>query len=224
MPMMTCRDCLKRHSTLAVVCPNCGRPNADAGAQPRSPVSAGRGAVSATPNTSSARRASAEAAAREDNARRMRFGLGLVLTGVVGAVLIVTGPCSRMAQEREEAERPAADTAAPAMDLPPTPPPASDPRDAAAAGLSLAYRPTLGGYRHVLLVDLTIKNASAYAVRDVEVTCISRGESGTEVSRNPRTFTISVPAEGRRRLDRQNMGLVSDQADRTSCEITDFSM
>ncbi|MCK5853211.1 hypothetical protein KAH27_09320 [bacterium] len=31
MPLITCRDCKKEISTKAVSCPNCGRPNANAG-------------------------------------------------------------------------------------------------------------------------------------------------------------------------------------------------
>lgn len=115
VPMMMCGDCSKRHSTLAAACPFCGRPNADEASQPPSFGGVETGTESRRPDTRAEAGASAELAEREAEAKRMRLGLGLLLVGVVGAFFIIVGNHGQAAQQRDAAERPAADTSVPAM-------------------------------------------------------------------------------------------------------------
>jgi hypothetical protein len=88
--------------------------------------------------------------------------------------------------------------------------------------LHLRFDWTKGGFGAVMMADFTITNNSNVDVKDIEITCTHRANSGTVIDSNKRTIYERVSA-GRYRIVRNfNMGFIHGQAQKSSCEITDY--
>jgi hypothetical protein len=100
---------------------------------------------------------------------------------------------------------------------PPTVVPRIDPKEAALSQITLDVKWSKGGFDNVMLADFTILNPSAYAVKDLEVTCTHFANSGTQIDSNTRTIYEVVPAKGKKILR-------DSQATKTSCKVTDLEI
>lgn len=81
-----------------------------------------------------------------------------------------------------------------------------------------------GGFGNVMMADFSIHNPSDYTIKDIEVTCTHFANSGTEIDSNTRTIYEFVPARGKKSIKNFNMGLIHNQAEKTSCRITDLQV
>lgn len=87
--------------------------------------------------------------------------------------------------------------------------------------LTLAsYSGENGGFGTVLIVSGTIRNRAAVAIRDPELTCEMTGASGTRLDRMRQPIYQVVPANGRVRFRRINMGFHNQQSSRFSCWVS----
>ena len=86
-------------------------------------------------------------------------------------------------------------------------------------GLKLDYRPRKVGFGTVLEIDITIKNVSVYAVKDVQVVCDLFGNSGTAVGEVRQTLFELITGETTKKFPQVNFGLVQQQAQRVHCRI-----
>jgi RNA polymerase subunit RPABC4/transcription elongation factor Spt4 len=88
--------------------------------------------------------------------------------------------------------------------------------------LRLDYEWSKEGFENVMVANFTITNPTSYAVKDVEITCTHFAASGTRIDENTRTVYEIVPANGKKRVPKFNMGLIHSQVKSSSCRITDF--
>lgn len=98
------------------------------------------------------------------------------------------------------------------------------------AGPAHAYRgvvlkkssATKEGFGTVFVGTFTIKNENAYAVKDIEITCEHYGRRGMKLSTTSKTIHDALKAGQTRTFRDVNVGFISDQAERYSCEISGF--
>ncbi len=86
-------------------------------------------------------------------------------------------------------------------------------------GLKLDYRSRKVGFGSVLEIDITVKNTSVYAVKDIEVACNLFGNSGTPVGEVRQTIYELVTGETTTKFPQVNFGLVEKHAQRVNCRI-----
>jgi hypothetical protein len=77
-----------------------------------------------------------------------------------------------------------------------------------------------GGFDSVMLADFTIRNRNDFPVKDITITCVSSGNSGTEIDRQRKTIFDVVKAKKRRTFHGVNMGFIRSEATRSRCEAT----
>jgi hypothetical protein len=78
------------------------------------------------------------------------------------------------------------------------------------------------GFGNVMIATFTFRNKNDFAVKDVEVTCRHYANSGTLIDRNVRTIFEVVTAKKSKTVRDFNMGFIHNQANKSSCEVTDF--
>lgn len=110
------------------------------------------------------------------------------------------------------------------VDTRPPVPPVPDWRDSVFRHMSLSFTWVKSGFGTVMLATLRFKNAGDVEIRDVEITCIGSGESGTAIDRTVRTAYVRVPAHKTTVVRDLNMGLINAQVTSESCSVTDFSV
>ncbi|QOG20412.1 hypothetical protein [Bradyrhizobium sp. SEMIA] len=76
-----------------------------------------------------------------------------------------------------------------------------------------------GGFNSVGIMNFTIKNGNAYAVKDVTVSCRFFGKSGTLLNDNSQTVYDIVPANATKRFTKVNVGFINSQAQRGGCDL-----
>jgi hypothetical protein len=108
---------------------------------------------------------------------------------------------------------------APSSTSAPEPP---SPREQALSMLKLDYEWSKAGFDNVMIANFTITNPTSYMVKDVEITCTHYAASGTQIDENTRTIFEIVPAHGKKRVPKFNMGLIHSQARSSSCRITNL--
>jgi hypothetical protein len=77
-----------------------------------------------------------------------------------------------------------------------------------------------GGYGTILMVDLTIQNDNAAALKDVAVHCDGYAESGTRIGSNDRIIYQIFPGQEQRSVPDFDMGFVDPQVADEACAVT----
>lgn len=67
--------------------------------------------------------------------------------------------------------------------------------------------------------NFVVYNDNDHDIKDVEISCVHFGNSGTEIDRNTRTIYEVIPAGERKGVSGFNMGFIHSQAARSSCSI-----
>ncbi len=75
------------------------------------------------------------------------------------------------------------------------------------------------GFGNVLVVDITLRNDALSNLKDFQITCESKGHSGTVVDSNTRVLYEVVDARSTRTFRKVNMGLLHSQAASTHCTV-----
>ncbi len=78
------------------------------------------------------------------------------------------------------------------------------------------------GFGNVMEANFTVHNENDFAVKDVEVRCVSSAPSGTVIDSNTRTIYERFEAGKVKRVAKFNMGFINSQATSTSCSIRDL--
>jgi hypothetical protein len=75
------------------------------------------------------------------------------------------------------------------------------------------------GFGNVLVVDITLRNDALSNLKDFQITCDSKGHSGTIIDSNTRMLYEVVDARSTRTFRKVNMGLLHSQAASTHCTV-----
>jgi hypothetical protein len=78
---------------------------------------------------------------------------------------------------------------------------------------------SLGGFKNVGIVNLTIENSNDFAVKDVSVRCYFNGKSGTQLSANSHTIFDTIPAKSKKAFKEVNVGLIDSQSAKANCNV-----
>lgn len=87
------------------------------------------------------------------------------------------------------------------------------------AYLTLDYTWEKGGFDRVMIGTFKIKSDLLFDVRDIEIVCVTVGNSGTRLSKASQTIYDVVPAKKTKTFPKINMGFINSQSTRSSCEI-----
>ena len=90
--------------------------------------------------------------------------------------------------------------------------------------LSLAFTWRKDGFDSIMMATFTIENKGTQAVKDLEITCTHRANSGTVIDHNTRTIYEKVNAGSKKTIANFNMGFIDSQATKSGCSITDFKI
>lgn len=102
---------------------------------------------------------------------------------------------------------------------------AVDPKEDAANKVHIVkFNGHKGGFNAVFLADFTIKNDSAYPIKDIEISCKDAANSGTVIDSNNQTIYDVVKAHSTRKFTNVSMGFIHSQATSAHCEISDFKI
>jgi hypothetical protein len=97
-------------------------------------------------------------------------------------------------------------------------------KDTAMGNVHLEYTWHKEGFDNVMEATFVIKNGSQREIKDVEIECTHYAKSGTRIDSNKRTIFDVIPANGKKRFEDFNMGLIHTQVHRTSCDIIDLEI
>ena len=100
--------------------------------------------------------------------------------------------------------------------------PKVDPKSTALSQVSLKFHWTKEGFDNIMQADFTIKNDSAYDIKDLEITCEHYAKSGTQIDSNKRTIYDVVKAHSTKQFKNFSMGFIHTQAIKSSCAVTDL--
>lgn len=85
-------------------------------------------------------------------------------------------------------------------------------------------RPQKVASGNVLVIDVTIRNDSLSHLKDFQIACENKGNSGTTTDIKRRVLYEIVEARTSRTFLNINMGLINNQAAKTDCRITSSSV
>lgn len=91
------------------------------------------------------------------------------------------------------------------------------PEEAGASVEKVAARKA--GFGNVLMIDVTLRNDSLSNLKDFQITCRSKGNSGTVMDSNTRVLYEVVDARTSRTFSKVNMGFLHSQAASTDCSV-----
>lgn len=80
------------------------------------------------------------------------------------------------------------------------------------------------GFGNILMANFIIKNGSKYTIKDIELTCKSYANSGTELDSNSRRIYEIINANDTFKVKDFNMGFINNQVVRSGCEVTDLEI
>jgi hypothetical protein len=89
--------------------------------------------------------------------------------------------------------------------------------------VKLEYEWQKVGFNNVMEADFTIQNDNEVAIKDIEIECTHFAKSGTKIDSNRKTIYDAVPAKGKKKFSKFNMGFIHTQADKTACRIVKIS-
>jgi hypothetical protein len=78
---------------------------------------------------------------------------------------------------------------------------------------------SLGGFKNVGIVNVTIENANDFPVKDVGIRCNFNGKSGTQLSTNDHKIFDTIPAKAKKMFKDVNVGLIDSQSAGASCAV-----
>jgi hypothetical protein len=78
---------------------------------------------------------------------------------------------------------------------------------------------SLGGFKNVGIVNVTIDNTNDFAVKDVGIRCYFSGKSGTQLSAISHTIYDSIPAKTKKAFKEVNIGLIDSQSAQARCNV-----
>jgi hypothetical protein len=78
---------------------------------------------------------------------------------------------------------------------------------------------SLGGFKNVGIVNVTIENSNDFAVKDVGIRCYFSGKSGTQLSTNGHTIFDRIPAKSKKAFKEVNVGLIDSQSASARCNV-----
>lgn len=81
-----------------------------------------------------------------------------------------------------------------------------------------------GSYAGTVLATFRFDNPTDYAVKDVEVICAPKGESGTAIGRIRRTVFQRIPAHGKKNTGAIDIGWVPTQTKAITCNINNLTL
>ncbi|MRV72534.1 zinc ribbon domain-containing protein [Duganella sp. FT92W] len=102
-------------------------------------------------------------------------------------------------------------------------PPKLDPKEEAIRAINLdklAWHK--GGFDNVMLLSTKIRNDGVHDVKDIEIECVHSSNSGTRIDRNTKVVYEIVKAGKSVNIKEFNMGFVHNQANSTSCRVSDL--
>jgi hypothetical protein len=79
-----------------------------------------------------------------------------------------------------------------------------------------------GGFGSVLIADVTLTNKSAHPIKDVELSCVTMAESGTELGRVRHTIYESFTPKKTKAVRQTTMGFIHSQTHKVGCAISDL--
>jgi len=82
----------------------------------------------------------------------------------------------------------------------------------------------VGGFGTVLLNDFTIVNGNTFAVKDIAISCVLQGPSGTVLGTTKHTVYDVLLAHGAKRFEKVNMGFINSQTYAVSCAVNGASV
>lgn len=85
-------------------------------------------------------------------------------------------------------------------------------------------RPHKAASGNVLVIDVTIRNDSLSHLKDFQMVCENKGNSGTTTDTKRRVLYEIVEARTSRTFREINMGLIDNQAAKTDCRIASASV
>jgi hypothetical protein len=97
-----------------------------------------------------------------------------------------------------------------------------DPKHELMKSVQLDFKWEKGGFDNIMFADFTIKNPTAHAFKDFEITCTHYGPSGTTIDSNTRTLYEVVGANATKRIRHFDMGFIHSQVKTSNCKITDL--
>jgi hypothetical protein len=78
---------------------------------------------------------------------------------------------------------------------------------------------SIGGFKNVGIVNVTIENANDFPVKDVSIRCNFNGKSGTQLSTNDHKIFDTIPAKAKKTFKDVNVGLINSQSAGANCSI-----
>lgn len=139
--------------------------------------------------------------------------VGMMVVGFLNAMLNVPPKTTTSAQ-------PSARQAEP--NIPPSAPLPSE-KDLALQNTGLEYEWGKDG-EALMVANFTVINGNSHDIKDIEVTCIHFGSSGTEIDSNTRTIYEIIPAGGKKTFKHFDMGFIHSQAVKSDCSIVDLKI
>jgi hypothetical protein len=106
----------------------------------------------------------------------------------------------------------------------PSAPRGPSPKEAAISNTKLDFTWSKEGFGNVMEANFTINNKNDFAVKDVEIRCVSSAPSGTVIDSNTRVIYERFEAGKIKRITKFNMGFINSQAKSTSCSIRDLTI
>jgi hypothetical protein len=92
---------------------------------------------------------------------------------------------------------------------------AASPRDKVA----LKFSTSKGGFGSILMLDLTLTNNNAFAIKDIAIDCDGYASSGTKIDNNKKTLYESLEPGQTRSFDKFSMGFLHSQVSETRCGV-----
>ena len=80
------------------------------------------------------------------------------------------------------------------------------------------------GFNNVLVIDITLRNDSLSNLKDFQISCESKGPSGSVLGVNDIVLYETVDARETQTFRKVNMGLLNQQAKSTQCEVIQSSI
>jgi hypothetical protein len=94
----------------------------------------------------------------------------------------------------------------------------------ALAKLSISsFRGEKDGFGTVLKASFVLHNGNTFPVKDLTVTCVHAGNSGTRIDSNTRTIYERIGADQYYSVTDMNMGFIHSAATSTNCRVTNFA-
>jgi hypothetical protein len=76
-----------------------------------------------------------------------------------------------------------------------------------------------GGFNNVMIATFTIENNNPFSIKDIDIACEIRAQSGTVLGQLAKAIYNLITAGGHKVVRDFNMGVIDDQADRVSCKL-----